>query len=459
MSFLTDLPTKKIAVIGGGVTGTALIQFLLGKGSEVTFFDETEISFGELKSQQFLDSKAHFDFAIVSPGWKRTHPLLQDFLAKKIQIMGELDFSWKIKQESAPSQRWVALTGTNGKTTAIQMLESIMVAAGVHGKACGNVGDSVISMLDRSEHYEILALELSSFQSEWNDLPVFDAVAILNIAPDHIDWHGSFDEYANAKIKLLERTSCEVLNLDDPEIATRSSSFSGKKVFFTLSTPQPGELGLVEDLLIDRAFSPDPNQADFFAELADIKPTVPHNISNAMSAAGLALALGISHGDIQSGLQQFEVDHHRLELVLHHQEIGWVDDSKATNPHAAAAALKSFLSVIWIAGGLAKGASMDALVEQSAKRLKAAILIGQDRELIAQALARYAPHVPIYRIDKTGSVSGFMSAIVDQALALAQPGDTVLLAPACASMDQFRNYSQRGDSFKTAVLQGVPHEQ
>jgi len=305
------------------------------------------------------------------------------------------------------------------------------------------------------EQYEVLALELSSFQIAWSHLPQFEASAVLNIAEDHIDWHGSFDEYANEKMRLIELSDCVVLNADDVEISIRSTAFTGRKIFYSLETPAPGELGLVEELLVDRAFGADPSSAEVIAELLDIKPQVPHNVSNALAAAGLALALGTAHSDIKAGLASFTLDHHRLELVVESDGVSWINDSKATNPHAAIAGILSHTSVVWIAGGLAKGASMTELVKRAAPRLKAVILIGSDRELIAQALSLHAPHIPIVRCDGNGDSVALMSEVVRSAKDLARPGDVVLLAPACASMDQFDSYAHRGDLFAQAVREQI----
>jgi UDP-N-acetylmuramoylalanine--D-glutamate ligase len=182
---------------------------------------------------------------------------------------------------------------------------------------------------------------------------------------------------------------------------------------------------------------------------------VPHNVSNALAAAGLALSLNISHAAIRTGLSSFQLDHHRLELVLERDGISWINDSKATNPHAAIAGILSHASVIWIAGGLAKGAQVDQLVKRAAPRLKAVLLIGTDRELFADALSQHAPAIPIYRIDSNDGSESLMNAIVAKASDLATAGDAVLLAPACASMDQFNTYAHRGELFAREVLAQV----
>jgi UDP-N-acetylmuramoylalanine--D-glutamate ligase len=370
-----------------------------------------------------------------------------------IEIIGEVDFAWKIKEVIAPNQKWVALTGTNGKTTTIKMVESIFKSAKINGAACGNVGQTVIESVMQEPALDYLALELSSFQIHWSELPKYESVALLNIAEDHIDWHGNFDNYAQAKLKLLKQAKKSFVNKSDKVLSTKVQG--GSVIWFSLDTPQPGELGVVENLLIDRAFSPSPSEANEISELVDITPTVPHNIMNALAASALALSLGVKYQSIKEGLKNFSTDHHRMELVLSKGEINWVDDSKATNPHAAIASLLSYFNVIWIAGGLAKGASMDELAKRAGSRIKSIILIGQDREIIAQAFAQYSPTTQLVRVDQSSDAKQLMKDVVVEAKKTAKSGDTVLLAPACASMDQFDSYVERGQLFAQAVKELV----
>ena len=448
MSYLQGLANQKIAVLGAGVTGTAVLDFLVTRGINADIFDEKAPN----AKRTVEDS---YGLAIVSPGWRLDNPLVVALQSVGCELLSEIDFAWKVKEELAPDQKWIALTGTNGKTTTIQMVQSIFDYSSLSGIACGNVGEPVISVLNSGDSYDYLALELSSFQLEWSQYAKYEAVALLNIAPDHIDWHGSFDQYAAAKLRLLDASEIAVINGEDSESVLRASAWSGRKVFYFLDTPQPGELGLVENLLIDRAFGGDPSVAHDFAQLSDIRPTVPHNVSNAMAAAGLALAIGITHDEIREGLQNFTLDRHRLEVVVEEDGIAWVNDSKATNPHAAAAALMSQISSIWIAGGLAKGAAMNPLIERCASRIKAAILIGQDAPIIATALSKEAPHIPYYLMPYSGDSQELMREVVEKARELAVAGDTVLLAPACASMDQFKDYADRGEKFVAAVREVV----
>ena len=453
MSEVDFLNSKRVLVVGAGNTGKSIIDYLRNNGSSFEIYDEQieEVDGFQVSSQ--LNGK--YDFAVISPGWRKTHPVIARLSESGTKLISEIDLAWLIKEKLSPNQIWVGVTGTNGKTTTIQMLESIISKSDLKGIACGNVGFTVIDAVTNSEKFDVLAIELSSFQIEWSDLPRFAAAAILNISDDHIDWHGSFDSYANAKIKLLTQSEVAILNLSDPEIALRTSALNMRKVYYGLDVPQPGELGLVEEVLVDRAFVSSPNSAEVIAELMDIKPAVPHNVSNALAAAGIARVLGISHPVITKGLQDFKLDHHRLELVKTQNGIDWVNDSKATNPHAASAALSSYLSVIWIAGGLAKGAKMVDLVHRNFSRIKVAILIGEDRELIASELKKQAPHVELIYLDKTGSSEEFMESIIIRAKEIATEGDTVLLAPACASMDQFKSYSHRGELFAAAVAKLV----
>lgn len=445
MSYVSDLEGKKCLVVGAGVTGRAVEKALKKFGALPILFDE-RVQSNSGVVDQIPDS---IELAIISPGWRIDHPAILKLKQAGVEMISEVDFAWKIKEVLAPKQRWVGLTGTNGKTTTIKMIESIFKSAKVNGAACGNVGQTVIESVIREQPYDFLALELSSFQIQWSDLPQYEAVAILNIAEDHIDWHGSFDSYAGAKLKLLNHGKRSIVNKSDPELFKRVSNNS--VTWFSLDTPLPGELGIVENLLVDRAFSPSTTQANEIAEIVDVTPTVPHNVLNALAAAAIALSVNISYSAIKEGLKNFSTDHHRMELVISKNEISWIDDSKATNPHAAIASLLSYFNVIWIAGGLAKGASMDELVQRTASRIKTVILIGKDRELIAQAFLRHSPKTEIIQVDLKSDGRELMLDVVKQAIKIAKAGDTVLLAPACASMDQFESYVDRGNSFSDAV--------
>ena len=446
-SFTSSLRGAQCIVFGAGVTGAPTISFLRKSGAEVYAVDEKLSADGVLNSLDSINL-SKISFAVVSPGWRIDNPLITAVREAGIELMSEIDLAWRVKQVFAPDQRWLALTGTNGKTTAVQMAEAMMVESGIQAIACGNVGFTAIEAVTNSKA-QVLMLELSSFQLEWSEEAEFESVAILNIAEDHIDWHQNFDNYAKAKFKIAERAKTVILNSHDAEIVNRAKNLPHQVIWFSLNTPAPHQIGLVENLVVDRAFISDEAEALF--ELSDVTPAVPHNVLNAMAAAGLARSIGAQADAIATALRNFKLDHHRLEVVAQRDGITWIDDSKATNPHAAIAALQSQLSAIWIAGGLAKGAAMDELIQRCKDRIKVAILVGQDAPIIEAALRKYAPEIQIALIDP--GLKGFeaMQRAVALAHMQAKSGDTVLLAPACASMDQFKNYAERGDLFAKAV--------
>lgn len=448
---IADLVLAKVLIIGGGVTGTSVADVLERLGSEISIFDEDSSLFADsrfVSAEQASSTK--WAMAIVSPGWRPNHPLLQSLREQEVSLMSEVDLAWLLKQELHPLQKWMAITGTNGKTTTVEMTSAMLRSGGVTATACGNVGDTVIGAVVSETSYDYLVLELSSFQLHWSYLPEFCSAAILNIADDHTDWHGGFQNYVEAKLRILDRADVAILNSEDATVVESTAAWEGKKVFYSLGAPGPGELGVVENLLVDRAFVSDTDEAELIAELADVVPTSPHNVSNTLAAAGMARSVGISYTAIRRAVQEFRPGRHRIELVAEKNGVRWVNDSKATNPHAAAASLNAFDHVIWIAGGLAKGASMHELVTRMGARVKVALLIGKDRDLIESELREHAPHVQIVKVDKTESNS-LMEEIVRSAAKLAQSGDTVLMAPACASMDQFVSYADRGDQFVAAV--------
>ena len=452
----------RLLVLGGGVTGRSVAQVLSNLGAEVSIYDENESSTFEFPRVKLNEvSNINWAAAVVSPGWRPGHPVIADLRNREITLLNEIDIAWEIKQQLAPGQKWLAVTGTNGKTSTVELTESILKAAGINAFACGNVGTPVVDAVTSEHKYDYLILELSSFQLHWAQSAEFVAGSILNIALDHIDWHGSFSDYAKAKLDLLSRSVTAILNGDDSAVVEGSAHWQGRKVFYTLQTPKPGEIGLVEDLLVDRAFVIDPMEAAMFCELAEVQPTAPHSVSNALAAAGLARAIGVDHEVIRGAIRKFRPGRHRIELVLEQNAIRWIDDSKATNPHAAQASVMSELSVVWIAGGLAKGAEMSDLIAQVGSRLRGVVLIGTDRELIASELQSQFPNVTIVRVDpkpghdRSYTDNQFMNQIVNEAKLLAQEGDAVLLAPACASMDQFLSYGDRGDRFAKSVREIV----
>lgn len=435
-----------VVVAGAGVSGAPTARVLRELGAQVTVVDARGGD-GVLVTDVLPDGT---ELVVTSPGWRPDAPLLVDAAAKGIEVYGEVELAWRLSRSAGPRPPapWLAVTGTNGKTTTVKMLASMLVAAGQRAVAAGNVGVPLLDVvLDPS--YDVIAVELSSFQLHWSSSVVPAAAAVLNVAPDHLDWHGSMAAYAADKARVWAG-GIAIGNADDEITRTLLGRAPGRRVTFTLRTPRPGELGLVEDLLVDRAFAQVHGEATELASLADLTVSGGHNVANALAAAALARAHGVPADAVRRGLQTFTADPHRNAPVATVDGVAWVDDSKATNPHAAAASLAAYERVVWIAGGLLKGAAVDDLVRAAAPHLAAAVLLGTDRAVLREALARHAPEIPVVEVDRLDTEA--MSEVVAAARRLARPGDTVLLAPAAASMDCFRDYQERGELFAQQVL-------
>jgi UDP-N-acetylmuramoylalanine--D-glutamate ligase len=434
---VTSYDGVRVVVAGAGISGAAAAAALRERGAEVTVVDDRGGD-GVVVTSTVPDGT---ELVVTSPGWRPDAPLLADAAAKGIEVYGEVELAWRLRgQDAAP---WLAVTGTNGKTTCVKMLASILTEAGHRTVAAGNVGLPLLTaVLDPS--YDVLAVELSSFQLHWSSSLRPVAAAVLNVAPDHLDWHGSMKAYAEAKARIWAGDT-SIGNVDDEVTRTLLSRAPGRRVGFTLRTPRAGELGLVEDLLVDRAFADVEGEATELASVGDLSVHGSHNVANALAAAALARAYGAPATAVRAGLQAFVADPHRNAVVAVRDGVTWVDDSKATNPHAAAASLAAYDRIVWIAGGLLKGAAVDDLVRDAGPRLAAVVLLGTDRQPIRDALLRHAPDVPVVEVERLDTEA--MSEVVAAARRLARPGDTVLLAPAAASMDCFRDYKERGDLF------------
>ncbi|HLR27610.1 MAG TPA: UDP-N-acetylmuramoyl-L-alanine--D-glutamate ligase [Ruania sp.] len=470
-----DFSGRRVLVAGLGVSGRSAAQVATELGARVTGADcdpraqERDLPAGvdviaEADADRLADRALATDpdLIVASPGWNPRTPLLARAQA---EVISEVELAWRIAPPQVP---WLTLTGTNGKTTTVGMLAAILQAHGWHAPAVGNVGTPIAEEVWRArssgQELDALAVELSSFQLHYTSTVAPMASACLNVHADHLDWHGGLDAYVADKAKVYQRTTtaCIYNTADDRtrQMVTEADVQEGARAIgFSLGTPGPGEVGLVEDVLADRAFVP--NRATHAAELgtlADLEhlsggEVPPHLIANALAAAALARAAGAEPAAVSSGLRAYGPGPHRMQLAGEHQGVRYIDDSKATNAHAAAAALSAMQpgSTVWIAGGLAKGARFDELVAAFADKLRAAVVIGTDPEPITSALSRHAPHIPL-TVVPAGDTE-VMTTAVRRASAYAAPGDTVLLAPACASMDQFTSYAARGEAFAAAVEQ------
>jgi UDP-N-acetylmuramoylalanine--D-glutamate ligase len=478
-----DLSGAAVLVAGARVTGRAILAALTPLGVRATLTDDSPSalqSFAQkgvavIDPANAVERIADFDLVVTSPGFPPTAQVLAAATAAGVPIWGDVELAWRLDNSGryGPPRRWLVVTGTNGKTTTTSMLHAMLVAAGRRALLCGNIGDPVLDVLEQPA--DLLAVELSSFQLHWAPSLRPEAGAVLNVAEDHLDWHGTMDAYARDKARVLDGRVA-VVGLDDPVAAgLLATAAAPVRVGFRLGEPAPGELGVRDGVLVDNAFG----KQVALAETASIPVAGPVGVLNALAAAALARAVDVPPEAIADALAGFQVGRHRAEVIDVVDDVTYVDDSKATNPHAAQASITAYPRVVWIAGGLLKGASVDELVAAVANRLVGAVLIGRDRQLIADALSRHAPNVPVVEL-VAGEDSGVqgeneviesfetyvtrvievgdepvsdavMAAVVDAARELAGPGDTVLLAPAGASFDQFSSYGQRGDAFASAV--------
>ena len=399
--------------------------------------------------------------SVTSPGWPPSAPLLAQAAARGIPVWGEVELAWRLRDAEHPTP-WLAVTGTNGKTTTVQMLEAMLRAGGLRTVACGNVGLPIVEAVMDPTPYDVLAVELSSFQLHYTSSMAAESAAVLNVEEDHLDWYagpgGGMAGYTADKGRIysgVER-AC-VYNVADKvtEQLVRDAEVQdgARAIGFTLGTPGVGMLGLVDDVLADRAFIEErQTTAAELCTLSDLASNAPHYVANALAAAALARSHGVSTGAVQQALREFRPGGHRIAEVAVLDGITWIDDSKATNPHAALASLQGYDPVVWVAGGLAKGARFDDLVAAARERLRGVVLLGRDAPLIKESLSRHAPDVPVIEVEPGETAGeGPMDRVVAGAARLAQPGDTVLLAPGCASMDMFADYGARGDAFAEAV--------
>ena len=464
-----------VLVTGGGVSGFAAADALAERGARVTIVDGADPAAGgslmermhvlEILGVDVRVGPEHVsglpaervDLVVTSPGWRPDQPVLADAAAAGVPVWGEVELAWRLRPATGAAP-WLTLTGTNGKTTTVQMLTAMLRAAGLRACSAGNVGTPILEAVLHPEPFDVIAVELSSFQLHWSHSLSPLASACLNVAPDHLDWHGSLADYRAAKGKVYDRTrvAC-VYNVDDPtteELVREADVVEGcRAVGFTLGVPGRSMLGLVDEVLADRAFVEQREHSA--AELGTLDDVAggatppPHLVQNALAAAALARAAGVPAVAVRDGLRAFVPEPHRIAEVAVVDGVRFVDDSKATNPHAARASVVGYEHVVWVAGGLLKGADVEDLVVDVASRLRAAVLLGADRERLAEALRRHAPDVRV--IDVPATDTEVMDRVVAQALDAARPGDVVLLAPAAASMDMFAHYGARGDAFAAAV--------
>ncbi|SDD19074.1 UDP-N-acetylmuramoyl-L-alanine--D-glutamate ligase [Glycomyces harbinensis] len=440
----------RVLVAGARVAGTACAEVLLDRGAHVTVYDRADSerlrSLAErgatcVVADAFDPALLEgVDQVVLSPGFPPHHPIAVAAREAGLEAFSEPELAWRLREPGAA--RWLAVTGTNGKTTTTTMLAEILQTAGLRTAALGNIGVPLVHAANGP--YDVISVELSSYQLHWSSTLAPTAGAVLNLAPDHLDWHGGFDAYAEAKAAVW-RGGRAVVNLDDPAVVALAKRTDAEVIGFTLNQPEPGQFGVALGFLVDYTGDA-PVQ---ICSVGDVRPAGWHNVANALAAAALARQAGVAHRDIGEAIRDYTPEPHRNVTILRAGEVTWVDDSKATNPHAAAAALAAYDSIVWVAGGQLKGVDVDGLAARFATKMRAAVLIGQDRAQLADALARHAPDLPVVVLD--GGDDAVMTDVAARAAGFARPGDTVLLSPAAASYDMFDSYAHRGNAFAAAA--------
>lgn len=477
-SWHADWAGLRVAVLGLGVTGFSVADTLAELGCTVlaasTAVDEAMTAILEVIGVELLvadlgagvpDRLEEFapELVLVSPGFSPRHPAVVWAHSTGATVWGDVELAWRLRDKTGTSAEWIVVTGTNGKTTTVQLTAAMLAAAGFHAALCGNVGTPVLDAIRDPGGFDVLVVELSSFQLHYLGSISPWASACLNVADDHLDWHGSAEAYRAAKGKVYENTKVAcVYNRDDPTtrilVEDADVAEGCRAIGFGLGVPGPSDFGVVEGIACDRAFLDERRDTALeivtIPELAEVGLGSPHLVADALAAAALARSFGTPIDAVRSALLSFQADHHRAETVARRGGVLWVDDSKATNAHAARASLTAFGSVVWIVGGLFKGASPDELIAGVAGRLRGAVVIGTDRAGVLESFARHAPELPVIEVD-TAETEDVMPTAVRLAAGLAIDGDVVLLAPAAASMDQFADYADRGRRFAQAVHEMV----
>lgn len=452
-----------VLVTGAGVSGAGCARMLSELGVKVTVADDNETArlrlaeacgIAEMSVAEAREQLREFSMLVTSPGWAPRTTVLIDAHMAGIPVIGDVELAWRLDQAGAFGEphTWVAITGTNGKTTTTAMTTAMLQAAGLKAASVGNIGVAVGDALQAQERIDILVAELSSFQLHWSDSLSPAVGCLLNVADDHIDWHGSFLEYAESKAKVL-RGKVAIYGADDPAVCEQVQRLEASRqltdttlVGFTLAEPAEGQLGIKDGMLVDRAFGDNV----VLAPATGISPTGPAGQLDALAAAGMARAMGAEPTAIAEALESFVVSGHRGQVVHEIAGVSFVDNSKATNPHAADAAMRGLESIVWVAGGQLKGADVTDLVRAHAARIKHAVLLGVDKGVLSDALRAVRPDIPITLVESTDPQEAMTQAVA-AAAGVMGPGDVVLLAPAAASLDMYTGMGQRGDMFAEAA--------
>jgi UDP-N-acetylmuramoylalanine--D-glutamate ligase len=440
-----NLAGQRVLVVGAARSGIAAARFLLSRGAVVTISDRRPLEeMGEARTLGvLLESGGHNretfleqDAVVLSPGVSAALPEVAAARQKGIPVMAEAELGARFLRG-----RLIGISGSNGKTTTTALTGKLFEAAGFHTQVGGNIGTPLVSLVDTSRADTINVVELSSFQLETIQQLRPTVAVVLNVTPDHLDRHGSFEAYAAAKGRLFENQTPQdfaVLNADDATCRRYAESARAQVLMFSRLHEVAAGAWLEEGDLVYSSGA----YSYTVMGVEEIPLKGGHNVENVLAALCAALALDANPQAIRTGVREFQAVEHRLEFVVRIQDVDYYNDSKATNVDAALKSLEAFDGkVVIILGGLDKGSDYTALIPLLKKKARVALLIGSAAEKIASHLGDSAPLVRAETLE----------VAVRAAATHARPGDTVLLAPACASFDQFRNFEHRGEVFKELV--------
>lgn len=442
-----DFAGKKILVVGLARSGMAAIKALHKRGALLTAYDAKEASQLEEEILQLQEMNVtvfaavdppvsrDLDMLIVSPGVPLTIPPVQAAFHEGVKVIGELELAYLIK---SPRLEFLAVTGTNGKTTTTTLLERILTADGRRAAVGGNIGIALCAQVEEMDE-GFISVETSSFQLESTSLFRPHVAGMINITPDHLDRHKTMEEYIKAKSNIFARQDENdflVLNYEDQALRELAPLARSRVLFFSTDRTLDEGFYVSSDAIIINWNG----HCEELLPLKEIRLRGRHNLENILCAVAMAWADGVKASSIAGVLRSFSGVRHRLEEVALHNNILYINDSKGTNPDSTIKALEAFdQPIVLIAGGRAKGGSYAAVAEIIKQRVKELVLLGEAKEIIKAAVMEFGC-MNIHEVDD------FASAVY-KAHELAEPGDVVLLSPACASWDMFKSYEHRGDLF------------
>ncbi|WFA09630.1 UDP-N-acetylmuramoyl-L-alanine--D-glutamate ligase [Tissierella sp. Yu-01] len=447
-----NLINKKVLVFGLGITGVSTIKALHKLGAKISVCDtktESElnkilIGLKDIPMELHLGSDDfdlnEIDLVIKSPGIPPSSKLIKKAIHDNVEVITDLELAYRISS----TENIIAITGTNGKTTCTVLTGEIFKKADFKTHVVGNIGVGILDEIIFTGEEDVFIIEASSFQLENTSVFKPKVGLITNITPDHLDWHGTYEEYINAKFKIFRNQGTKdymILNYDDKRLRDMKDEIKSKIIWFSIQEKLSKGIYIEDEYII---INDGLNEIKLI-KADELKILGKHNLENALGCIGIALAMKVDLNILKDVLRTFKGVEHRLEFVTKKREIYFYNDSKGTNPDASIKAIEAVKSpIILIAGGYDKGTEFDSFIKEFKDKVKALILLGDTKDKLKKA-ALNNNYTSIYEVNS-------IKEAVDLSYELGNEGDNVLLSPACASWDMYRNYEERGNDFKNHVL-------